>query len=225
MASYKLNIARIRGLPSASAVLDALNDFGVPEDEEFGVLNASGTSTAVMATVIRRTRQAVQQLDNETHELTCAGVEKVTALPLAAVPGKELLELYAGSPAGIEQIGVFFSGSLALPTVVEAVEVDVPAAIESLTQQKKFQLVTVRVSDFAHNSFMIGPYAPKFQDTRHGMDFIEKYLAGVTSATVKFVGPTGRVTLTVAPNACFRYSCHEDDTPNVQALLRGLAGM
>jgi len=222
MASYKLNLARVRGLPPTDDILKALNEFGVPDDDEFGVLKASGTSTATMGVIIRRSRQAVQQLDNETHELTSAGVDKVTAFPVTFWPEKELMEIYAGSATSIEQIGLFLSGSLAFSTVTEGLEVDVPSAIETLSEQKKFQLVSVRVSDFAHNSFMIGPYVPKFQDSQHGMDFIEKYLAGVTSATMKFAGPTGRVNVTITPNACFRYSCHEDDQAHVQSLLRGL---
>ncbi len=223
MASYKMNLARIKGLPSPKKIVETMTAFGLPETEEFGVLNCSGTSSSAFATLIRKTQQAVKQLDAETKELTSAPVEKVTVYPIAVTPEMERLEVYAGSVGAIEQAGIFFSSCMAFKTVTETIEFDVAAAVEKLAKEaNKFQLRVVRVSDFAHNAYMTGMYAPKFIDTQHGLDFLAEYAAGVTSASVRFAGPTGRVNITLTPSACFTYSCNEDDQVAVQTILRKL---
>ena len=221
MASYKLNLATIRGLPAPREIVQAMTRFGLPEAEEFGVLNCSATEQAAFATIVRKTQQAMQKLDADTKEVTSAPIERVTIYSLAVLPQSERLEVYTGAASGIEQMGIFFSSCLAMPTVTEAVELDIPAAIAKLEKAtQKFQLRSVRVSDFAHNSYMSGIYAPKFLDSQHGLEFVEEYAEALASAAVRFAGPTGRVNVTLAPKACFRYSCNEDDVPTVQTILR-----
>ncbi len=221
MASFKLNLARIKGCPSPKEVVAGMEEFGLPETEEFGVLNHSATSETIFATIIRKTNQAVQTLDAETQEITTAAVEKITVYPFAVRPEQEVLEIYAGTASGIEQIGVFFASCLALPTVVEPIELDIPSAIDKLAAStSKFQLRSIRISDYAHNSHMAGPYAPKFLDTQHGRDFLDEYVDYVQTASVRFQGPSGRVTVALTPSACFSYSCHEDDQAAVQSILR-----
>ena len=223
MATFKLNIARIRGCPPPAEVAEAMEEFGLPETEEFGVLNHSAAGEAIWATIIRKTTQAVQTLDEAARDVTSAVVEKVTVYPFAVKPSTEVLEVYAGSAASIEQVGLFLSGSLALPTVVDPIELDIPSAIEKLARNtEKFQLRSIRVSEYAHNSFMSGPYAPKFLDSQHGVDFLDEYAEFVAAASVRFAGPTGRITVSLSPKACFSYSCNEDDQPAVQSILRKL---
>ena len=90
-------------------------------------------------------------------------------------------------------------------------------------ETQRFQLRAARISEYAHNSFMSGPYAPKFLDTQHGLDFMEGYADYITSASVRFAGQNGRINVTLSPKACFSYSCHEDDQTVAQTLLRKLA--
>ncbi|MCP4375743.1 MAG: hypothetical protein GY794_06155 [bacterium] len=223
MASFKLNIAHIKGCPAPDEVLKAMDDFGLPKTEEYGVLNCSATDKVVMGTIVRKTQQAIQRLDTEAKELTAAPVEKVTAYPLAVKPGSDILELYAGSGAGIEQVGYFFAGCLAFPTVVEQIKIDIPSAIDKLVANtERCQLRSLRVSDYSHNSYMIGPYQPKFLDSQHGMDFLNEYVEGVTAANIRFAGPSGRVNVKLSATACFAFSCSEDDQPYVQSILRKL---
>jgi hypothetical protein len=223
MASYKLNVARIRGCPAAEQLLAAMKEFGLPETEEFGVLSCSATSNDAFATIIRKTHQAIQRLDADTQELTTATVEKVTVYPFAARPTNELLEIYAGSASGIEQVGMFFSSCLALPTLTEAIELDILSAVEKLeASTQRFQLRALRISDYAHNSYMAGPYAPKFLDSQHSKDFLTEYVDSIQSALVRFQGPSGRVTVNLNPKACFSFSCNEDDQTAVLSILRKL---
>jgi len=224
MATFRLNIARIRGCPAPAKIAAALKEYGLPDGEEFGVLNHSLAGEAVWATIIRRTTQAVQTLDPDSREVASAPIERVTVYPFALKPSVEALEVYAGSAAAIEQVGLFLAGSLALPTVTEPIELDIASAVGKLLRlTEKFQLRSVRISEYAHNSFMSGPYAPKFLDSEHGRDFLEEYAEFVTAATVRFAGPTGRVNVTLSGRACFGYSCNEDDQPAVQSILRKLA--
>ncbi|MGC9453310.1 MAG: hypothetical protein ACP5HU_00450 [Phycisphaerae bacterium] len=223
MASYRLNVARIQGCPAPKDVDQAMADFALPETEEFGVLNHSATSAAAFGTMVRKTQQSVQTLDEEAGEVTASSVERVQVYPFAVRPEAEILEVYAGSASAIEQLATFFSSCLALPTVVETIELDVLSAIEKLSKStQRFQLRSARVSDYAHNSYMAGAYAPKFLDSQHGVNFLEEYADFVSTAQVRFAGPSGRVNVHLSPKACFRYSCHEDDQATVQSILRKL---
>ena len=200
MASFKLNIAQVRGCPSPEKLSRALEEFGLPETEEFGVLNHSAGDKALRATIVRKTQQAVQRLDVKAKEVTAAPVEKAVAYPFAVSPGREVLEVYAGSATAVEQVGIFLSSCLALPTVVDPIELDIADAIDKLSgQTERLQLRAIRVSDYAHNSFMSGPYAPKFLDSEHGKDFMAEYVDYITSAKVRFAGPTGRISITLSP--------------------------
>ena len=223
MASFKLNLARIQGCVPPAALAKLLEKFGLPDSEEFGILSFSATSESVFGTIVRKTNQALQKLDSQSKEVTSQAVEKVTLYPFGVSPASERLEIYAGSAMAIEQVGAFFSSCLALPTVTEHVELDIPSAIGKLMKTtQKFQLRGLRISDYSHNSYMTGPYAPKFLDGQHGQEFLEEYAEQVVSAGVKFAAPTGRANVTLTPKACFSFSCNEDDQPAVQSILRKL---
>jgi len=224
MASFKLNIGRIRQCPAPEALGAAMEEFGLPDGEPFGVLNHSVTQSACFATIARRTQQTLQTLDASTQEVTSAMVEKVTVYPIAIFPRQGTLEIYAGSVTGIEQIAGFLGSSLALPTIVDPIDLDIPGAIEKLSGMcERFRLEGVRVRDYAHNSYMAGPYAPKFLDGQHGLDFLNQHIDDVVSARVAFFSETGKVSVTLSPKAAFAFSCNEDDESNVQSILRKLA--
>lgn len=223
MASFKFNVARIRGCPPPAELAAALEEYGLPETEEFGVLHHAAAPQSVSAAVVRKTRQVVQQLDAEARQVTAGAVEKATVYPFTVHPARERLEVYAGAAKAIEDLGAFFSGSLALPTVTEAIELDVLGAIQALlAETRKPQLCAARIGEYAHDSFLSGPYAPKFLDTQHGLDFLERYPEGIASARIRFQANAGRATITLTPKACFTYSCNEEDQPEVQMILRKL---
>lgn len=226
MASFKLNLAIIDGCPPAQDLAGRIESFGLPADEEFAVLNCTASTTAVMATVVRRTSQTIQRLDAENHEVATASVEKATALPVGFFPDKHRLEVYEGSASAVDSIAAFLADGLGLSTVVQTVNIDIPSAIRTLQKNtKQFQLKSIRITEYAHNSYMLGPYGPKFLETEAGMEFLQEYADFCTSATAKFQGPHGRVSVTVSPKACFRYSIsNEDDKPYVQNLLRQVTG-
>ncbi|MFW5840254.1 MAG: hypothetical protein ACOCZE_06710 [Planctomycetota bacterium] len=223
MASFRLNFARIRGCCRPEELVQAMAEFGLPETEEFGVLDASANGPAAFGTIIRKTQQAVQKLDPDSQQIVSQAVEKVSVLPFAVRPDTEMLEIYAGPASSIEQLGAFFGSCLALPTLVEPIEVDVPASIEKvMNNADRPQLKSVRVKEYAHNSFMSGPYAPKFLDTQHGKDFLEEYAEFASQARIRFKAPGGFASVSITPKATFSYSCNEDDQPVVQSLLRKL---
>lgn len=223
MASFKLNIAQVRGCPPARKLGSALEAFGLPDDQEFGVLNWSANDVIASATLIRKTQTAVPRLDSEAKEITTSPVERVNVYPVAFRPQQESVEIYAGSASVIEQVATFLSGCLGLATVVEPIELDLVAALDKLAAAtQRFQLRNVRVSDYSHNAYMTGPYSPKFLDSEHGKEFLEEYGPAATSASAKFRGPTGPVTVSLCGLACFGFSCKDDDQPAVQAILRTL---
>ena len=223
VASYKMNIASIKGCPDAKKFGALLADFGVPEKEEFGVLAWATAPASVTATILRKSLQSIQKMDARTKEITTEKVEKVTLYPFFVKPSTERLEVYSGSKAAIEQVSVFFSSCLCLATVVEACELDVLGTINTLTrEQAKFQLKAVKVSDYAANSYMLGAYGPKFIDSEHGREFLEKYAEAVTSASVRFYVNGHKANVTLRPNACLSYSCDEDMQQEIQEVVRKL---
>lgn len=223
MASFKLNLARIRNCPPPAKLAAAMKSYGLPESEEFGVLNFSSTDQSVTCTLLRKSQSAVQKFDKDSGELTSAMVEKAVIYPFAIKPVGEVLETYAGTFTGIEQVGAFLASALALNTVVETIELDVAEVVQKLAKSVQHaQLRSVRVTDFAHNSYMAGGYSPKFLSHEHGMEFLEEYAENVQSASVKFAGPGGKVTVSITPKACFSYSCNEEDVPAIQMILRKL---
>ncbi len=223
MSSFKLNLAMFDG-PDAKTIAAAMEQYGRPEDSEYGVLNFSASDEVVFATIIRRVHQAVPQLDEESDELTSRPIEKVTLLPVGIYPAKNRLEVYEGGPAAIDYVTNFLANELALAVVVNQIQLDVADAVAKIEKNtQRFQLKSIRVSEYAHNSYMMGPYSPKFLDTASGMEFLNEYVDFCTSAQVRFQGPRGRITVTVSPKSCFRYSLsEEDDKPHVQGLLRQL---
>lgn len=223
MASYRLNIARIQGCPPPAEVCEALAEFGLPADEEFGVLDQSEAGHSAFATIARRIDTTVDDLDEATGEVTARPVRKVVVYPFGVRPAAEFLEIYAGPAGIIEHVARFFSTCLALPTVVSAIEIDLPSAVGKLARATKhFQLRSIRVAEYAHNAYMSGPYGPKFLDTEQGIAFLDEYADFVTSASVRFAAPTGRATATFPPKACFGFSCNEDDRTEVRSILRKL---
>lgn len=223
MATYKLNIGRIRGCPPARKVQELMERFGLPESEEYGVLDAAANDDSLAGRIVRRVNQTVQHLDYQARQVVSAPIEKVTCYPFSIVPRKERLEVYAGAAGSLKELAAFLTSALGLSVVIDPVELDVLSCIEKLAKStQRFQLRSVRVSDFSHNSYMIGPYAPRFADSDHGKDFLQEYAEAVTAASVKFQLQHGRSTATLAPTACFSYSCHEDDTTAAKAVLRGL---
>ena len=174
MPSFRLNFANIQGCPAPAKVAKLMEQFGLPKSEEFGVLACQATEAMLFGTIVRRSNRTVARLDAETKEITAAPIEMVTVYPFGIRPFTGRLETYAGSSAGIEQVSVFLCSCLALPSLVGDIEIDVPSAIDKLAQSaKRFQLRAVRVSEHAHNAYMIGAYAPKFLDSEHGKEFLK----------------------------------------------------
>ncbi|MFW6133440.1 MAG: hypothetical protein ACOC8F_06040 [Planctomycetota bacterium] len=223
MATFKLNVARVRGCPPPATVDEACEEFGLPDTEEFGVLHHTATDVTAFATIVRKTQTSIQRLDPDHREVTAEAVEKVTVYPFGVSPARELLEVYAGGAGAVEQVGVFLGSCLAFPAVVDPIELDVPVAVDTLLDSaKRARLAAVRVNEYAHNAYMSGPYAPKFLDTQHGRDFLAEYGEFVTAARVRFQASGGRVTVNITPKAALSYSCSEDDQVEVQNLLRRL---
>jgi hypothetical protein len=203
-----------------------MEEFGLAETEEIGVLHANAAPGAAFGTLVRRTNLAVQTLDAKTREVVTQAIERVTLLPFGAFPKAERLEVYAGGLSAIKEISAFLSSGLSMPVVTDPIELDLLSVVEKLAKETaKFQLRSVRVSDYAANSYMMGPYAPKFMDTDHGLKFLQEYAEVLKAVQVRFAGPSGRATATLTPNACFSYACaNEDDQPHVQKVLRKLVG-
>ncbi len=224
MASFKMNLATLDNCPSTTQLVEAMDKYGIPEDGEFAVLDCIGNDDVARATIVYRGSQAVNALDEEAGEVVARAVEKATKYPIAIFPGRGVLEIYEGTASGFDHIAAFFASELALPIVVTPIEIDIPAVIEKLqTQVNKFQLRGAKINDYAHSSYMSGPYTPKFLDSASGLEFIQEYVEQLASASVKFRGDHGLVSVSLASKACFSYSVKdEDDKPAVQAILRKL---
>ena len=224
MASFKLNIATLDNCPDSKKLGKAISDYGTPEKDEFGVLGCTATDSVVYAQILRRTNQAIQKFDPETSEVTTTSIEKAVVIPCGIFPSKGIIETYAGNAAGLDQLANFLVSSLALPVVVTQIPVDIPGAIDKLKANTSgFQLKSVKLSEYAANSYMSGAYAPNFFETENGVELIKEYAEYVKQARVGFQGPHGKVTLTLLPKASFSFSiANEDDKALIQTVIRKL---
>lgn len=226
MPSYRLNIANVAGLPPAPELARKLELYGVPKNDEqaeFSVTAVTCTTTMVRANLIRSRRTSVQSFDRDEGEIVPLAVETARAYPLALCPDKGRVEVYAGSEKVIEHVDVFLSGTLGLPTVVKPIDIDPLAAVEKLRRDHNgLRLRRGLLEEFAANSFATGRYGPAFLDTASGMEFFEKYSAGLKFADVRWKGSGGYVNARISTTACFGYSCHEDDQAAVMMTLREL---
>lgn len=225
MATFKLHIGRMRGCPDAETLLKAMNQFGLAPAEEFGVKSATATEQSVFATLIHRTQKAVDTEDDETGEIEPRVIQTAKELRIGVCPKNEHLECYDGGPTSLEHLAVFFSAFLALPTVIDAIELDLPAAVDRLAETaSKFQVRSVRVTDYAANSYCQGVYAPKFLSTEHAREFLQTYADYLTAVSVRFAGGAGRVGVNLQPTASYGLTCDEEDQAEALALLRKLTG-
>lgn len=223
MATFKINVANCRGLGPAEEIVEALTDFGLAESEEVGVLHAAAQMDNAFGTLVRRTQTTVQRIDAATHEVTQEKVDKVQLLPFGAFPAAERLEVYAGSFSGIEEVAAFLASAAGQAVSVDEIELDLLSAVDKvLDQTKRPQIRSARAGDYAANSYMIGPYAPKFMDNDHALTFLREYEPTLKNVQIRFAAESARASITLTPNACFSYSCAEDDQPAVQDILRQL---
>jgi hypothetical protein len=225
MASYKLNIAKIQGAPPARELLQLFNDYGLPDDEEFGVLDCSASDEVLYASILRKTHQAIQRFDGESGEISTTAVEKASILRVGIFPKRCVIELYDGTASSFDYMTNFLGSHLALPIVIDTIDMDIPASVRFLQKStKRFVLKSIRVSDYAHSSYMIGPYTPKFLETEAGMDFLEEYTDFTTSASCRFQTSRGRATVTLTPKTCLRFTLsNEEDKAEMHTLLRKMA--
>ncbi len=224
MASFKLNVAKIRGLPTGGKLVSALKDFGMPSGEEFGVLSCSFKGDSVSSIVIYRSTQSIRQLDPSGQEIISTAIERIRTYQVQMTPAKDRIETYEGSANGIERIQAFLSSQLSLPVVTEAIELDVARAVEKLsTRLERFQLRSIRMEGYSPKSYMIGTYCPRFSDTEHALEFLAEHDEGVLGASIRFAGPRGLVGATITQNACFTYFCDHENKEFAQNTLRRLA--
>lgn len=226
MASFKINIGRIRNCPTAEIIAKALQDVGLPEDEPAGVLECLAGSEAVTAKVVILDAVEVPQLDVETGDVETRSVERATVYPIGIFPNNPeagRIEVYEGGASSLDAIACALA-LFGLPTFVDAIELDVVAAVRKLREKtKRFRLKTLKTSEYAHSSYICGPYSPKPLDTEHGTDFLDEYADFVTGASCEFELDGGKATVHLGTKASFRFSLKdEDDKPQMLTLLREL---
>ncbi len=223
MASFKLNIGMVRGCPTSSELATKLKM--IPdEDERFTILDLNYTDTALKCRLVRFSNQVVTSWDGEKREVEEVVIRKAEVLPLLILPPKGIVEVQAGSIRSLEQVDVLLSQELGLAVTVEPIEFDVIDLIRKVREQVQgFQLLAAAVDLFSANSYTLGVYRPKFEDTENGLEFLEQYAEAIKTARVRFAGKTGKVTVTLSPHSAFAFSCREDDYDPVSALLRRVA--
>jgi len=226
MGSYRLNLATCKGLPPAKQLADRMETLKpkTDDDYEFAVLAVRAGEGIVLADVLVRSWRKVSEWNVEKAMMEAKDVRVEKVLPCMLWPDKELLATVTGGVSTLETIMVLLATELALPVVVEPVQIDLLYAIEELrTRQNRFQLKAVKHSAFASDSYTEGPFAPRFLDTVHGIDFCRENESAIDAVTVTWAGPSKRVRLVMRKQVGFSYSCHEDDAEVVKTVLMNLA--
>jgi len=223
MALRRLNIARIRGLPSCKRLAGNLEEFGCQKNHVFGVLELAASSETVAATIVHRSQQNIRCLDTESRKVDTKLIERIAVYPVVLNPSKGILESYAGTAGGFDRLQDFLSSALGLPVVAQRIELDLARALEKLASAvDRFQLRDVRLPNYSLSSYVVGSLSACFTDTEHGLDFVQKHSDSLAGATVRYQASSGRVSLRLSAEACFAYACKEEDDLNVRSLLRKL---
>ena len=172
VASYKLNIGMVRGCPE-EAELATKMEMLPDADERFAVLDLNHTSTALKCRLVRFTNQVVKGWNDRDREVEEVVVRKAEALPLLILPPKGIVEVQAGSIRSLEQVDVLLSQELGLAVTVEPIAFDVIDLIRKVREEvQAFQLLSAAVDLFSANSYTLGVYRPKFEDTENGLEFL-----------------------------------------------------
>ena len=234
MPSFQMHIASIAGC-DPDELVDRLKQFIEGQGDsarEFVVLkyHRRKGSHAVRIDLARRIQCELQTIaagPGGKLSLTATPAARAVASTVLINTKAERIETYGpGSQSLDHAADGFLINELGLPVLWERMKVDLSAAIDKLAAEvERLRIVNTGVGDYSHNSYMIGPYTPKFLDSQHGIDFLQEYIEGVKTVRVKFAGPAGPVGLSVKPVSSFSGSIRdEDDLAYVQSICRKLSG-
>lgn len=228
MPSYKLNIGRITGIAgglTADQVAESIASWPNSPDEVYFRRACIVNGTVVTGNLTVLDQKTATVLKRETGDLDTKVIERADDIPYRIYPTALRVETYAGSLRGLLDLNNFLVGC-GVTLNIENIELELAKVLETLEALAlpAFRVKSVKVSDFAANSYVMGTYGPKFTDTVHGHEFVEKYGVALVGLAVAWRGNTGKVGLSLVPRSCFTFSCHEDDRESVLAVLRELAG-
>ncbi len=227
MGSYRLNLGTCKGLPEPAklaAAMETLRPKDGEDNYELAVTRAVHAGEAVLADLLVRKTRTVRKWDAAKGEMTEHPVESDSVMTVRLHPALDLVSTYAGGARTITDVHVLLASELCLPVVTDVVKLDLLSAVRELQRRvNRFTLVQVKHTEFASDSYTSGPFAPRFIDTQHGLDFLEEQEAGIEAAVVTFAGPSKRVRVTIRQEVGFAYSCHDDDQAAVQKILMGIA--
>lgn len=218
--SYQINLADVRGYPQADELARLMRQYGAPEREEYRVVDVRNDCSTVWATIARMHTRNVTILSDDSGEFEETSIQLAKRLDLRASTITDTLVTSCGGRSSLDEAAVFLGSCLALPTVVEPWILDVQAVVETMLDTlPRCQLRTVNVGEYCHNSYMAGPYRPRFLDSSHGREFVEAYGEAVKEARLRWAGEAGWVSATIRPNGSITYTCGEEEANAVDRRL------
>lgn len=225
--AFSLYFAHLDHCPPPDVVLAAMKEYGMPEGEEYAILSSFVSDNTVFATIARTTNTEVPRVDFEVGELESRGVEKATRIAFALFPDKKRLEVYEGAPSAVEHVAAMLGSCLALPTVVNHIELDIGNTVNHFMRtMQRVNIKSAKLKAYAASSYVEGPYSPKFLDNESAVEFLDANKDEVESVRVRFYSPYGLATVTIRPDACFKFSMKDEDGQSgMQNILRQAAGI
>ena len=238
MPSYQLHLASIAGVDDGPSLIAAVKEYAAGQTavvDNYVVLSVDGGERAVTMDLAYCTAKKITILrpssgDKSTSKSPDLGMDVgqvgvAVPLTIAICTSAGRLKTCGPGVRSLEMANEFLAGALAWPVLSNPIAVDIEKAIDHLVANTERTMIrAASVSDYSHNSYMIGGYAPKFLDSQHGLDFAHEYIEAMTSVSVQFAGPTGKVSVKLTGSASFSFSCQEDDRPYVEGMLTKLAG-
>jgi hypothetical protein len=217
--SYQINVADCAGLPSPDEVLTRMQEYGAPEQEEYRILYATQVEAVLSARVARMIRRAVTILNEDTHKFEETSLLLARQIDLRLTAAGQLVTT-TGGLVSLADAEILLGSCLGLPTIVERWTLDLQTVVEHMLRDTaRCQLRTVNVGEYSHNSYMTGPYRPRFLDSIHGREFLEEYGEAAKDVRLRWQSGMGRASATIRPNGCVTYSCQADDQPHVERML------
>jgi hypothetical protein len=226
MAAYKLNIGLVRQCPKPADVVNKLKGFGLPPEQEYGILECADSPAGVKATLVNGRFKGICRLNRDKHELADEKVESFTAIPFILSMADKTVKVFAGGARVLKLLADKLAEICGEAFEFEPIPLDpVQVAITLNTAVEDLKLLGVAVDKYAHDSQTEGPYVPKFQSTQHGLDFIgdPKRSPNVSAVAVWWKGAIKKVRVKLVRTAAFAYSCDPDEQQAVETKLVALA--
>ena len=225
MASYKLNLMIVQGLPGPMEIADKLREHVAGTDSVFGRLSQTSDSESVRARIFKRQDKTVHDITpGDNPDIVASTIPDLKVIEFRIWPKSERLEVYAGGSSARGDVLAFLSDVGVVPKQAVPPQIDLLRVGRELRSLDGFAVKRIAGMEYVGPEDASGSYVAKFEDPDTALEFLEReHGQHASSIQVTFKAMNGRASITASPDGCFSISCKEDDMHCMFDRVRDLA--